>query len=79
MIPDQYSVEDIQKLIFSICEDEFGPSDNRNCFRVKDTTVNAVKDIIFNRMQDYNLKKMKYLDMAVYVLQTNNDVFIDIV
>lgn len=78
MIPEQYSVEDIQKIVFSICEDEFGPSDNRNCFHVKNSTVTAVKETILNRMKDYNLKKMKYLDMAVYVLQTNNDVFIDI-
>lgn len=79
MIPDRYTVEDIQKIVFSICEDEFGPSDSRNCFYVKDSTVSVVKETILNRMKEYDLKKMKYLDMAVYVLQTNNDVFIDIV
>ena len=79
--PDQYSIEEIQSMILNVCKNEYGPSDNDSYFIVKDSTELDVKMNILKHIEKENkeLAKMMYLDIAIYVLQVKNDVFISIV
>lgn len=79
--PDQYSIEEIQSMILNVCKNEYGPSDSDSYFIVKDSTELDVKMNILKHIEKENkeLAKMMYLDIAIYVLQVKNDVFISIV
>ena len=79
--PDQYSIEEIQSLILDICKNEYGPKNSDSYFIVKNSKEYDVKRNILKQVEVLNkdLAKMTYLDMSVYVLQVQDDVFISIV
>ena len=78
MNPMQYSVEQIRSIILDACNSLYGESKDNQYFIVKDSTVGKVEFEILNQLEE-DLRKNKYLDMAVYILQTGSDVFIRIV
>lgn len=77
---DQYTIEDIQKMIIDVCNTEYYSisSDDSKYFLVENDTVENVRSNILNHLSDPNLRKSKYLDMTVYIMQMNKDVFISI-
>lgn len=79
--PDQYSIEEIQSLILDVCKREYGPENSDSYFIVKNSSEIDVKLNILKHIEKENeeLAKMQYLDMAIYVLQVEDDVFISIV
>ena len=76
---DKFSVEQIQAKIIETCEKLYGPMDHDSYFIVPNTTENAVRADILDNIDDRDIAKMKYLDIAAYVLQTGTDVFIKII
>ena len=79
--PHQYSIEEIQSIILDVCKREYGSENGDSYFIVKNSSELDVKLNILNQIKKENeeLAKMQYLDMSIYVLQVNNDVFISIV
>ena len=77
---DQYTIEEIQNMIIDICRKEYLPTsaDEFSYFIIKNDTAENVKANILNHLEDPNLRKNKYLDMAAYVMQVDKDVFISI-
>ena len=77
---DQYAIEEIQNMIIDICRKEYLPTsaDEFSYFIIKNDTAENVKTNILNHLEDPNLRKNKYLDMAAYVMQIDKDVFISI-
>ena len=77
---DQYTIEEIQNMIIDICRKEYLPTsaDEFSYFIIKNDTAENVKANILNHLEDPNLRKNKYLDMAAYVMQIDKDVFISI-
>lgn len=73
---EKTNIEDIQELIKDICIREYGPINSNRYFIVKNTTVSNVRQNILNQLENEENKKMKYLDMTIYVLQVGNDVSI---
>lgn len=73
---DRSTVEDIQSLIAEICVQEYGPINSNRYFIAKDTTVSEVRQNILNHLENTEDRKMKYLDMSIYVLQVGKDVSI---
>ena len=73
-----FDIEDIQKEVVSICDDEFGPSDGSGSYIVENTSSESVRQIILQKMKNQDMAKMKYLDMVAYVLDVGNQTIINI-
>ena len=78
MRPEAYSVEDITDIYIETCERLYGPMNHDSYFRVENKSVNEVRDEIISSVENTEIAKAKYLDMSLYVLQTDKDVFIKV-
>jgi hypothetical protein len=76
--PEAYSVEDIANIYIETCERLYGPMNHESYFRVENKSVGEVRNEILSSIENTELAKSKYLDMSLYVLQTDKDVFIKV-
>lgn len=61
----------IIKTIKEICENLYGTPEAMNSILVRGKTSHEVRQEILNKITDADMKKMKYLDMAAYILDTS--------
>lgn len=73
-------VENVRDVILDICKEAYGPPNGSNgeYFIVKNAKESEVNSFILGQLKDRDKTygKQKYLDMAAYILQTGEDVFI---
>lgn len=76
-------VEDVRDTVIEICEETYGPPNvlNDKYFIVKNAKESEVNSFILGQLKDRNndYGKQKYLDMAAYILQVGEDVFINMI
>jgi len=69
-------LEDIIRVVRRICTILYGPVSQTNTILVKDTNSHKVRQEIIEKMHDVDMRKLKYLDMAAYILDVGNDTLI---
>ena len=69
-------LEDIIRVVRRICVILYGPISQTNTILIKDTNSHKVRQEIIEKMHDADMRKLKYLDMAVYILDVGNDTLI---